>query len=210
MAFPTTGLIDNFDRADATTLGANWTTFITVFTGARSHDIVTNECKAVDVGAQQDYYNVATYGPDCEAYITVRAVASANEGFGLFLRLVNIGSGATDGYLLKAIKQTGTDTWEIYRIDNAATTLLGATVTGPEFAVGDQIGFEAIGSTLKGYHKPAAGSWTEVLARTDATYSAAGRIGIQSDDQPAVLDDFSGGTVVSSSSAQNMLLLGVG
>jgi len=56
---------------------------------------------------------------------------------------------------------------------------------------------EVIGSSIKLYYKPAAGSWTLETSATDSTYTNSGRIGINSEVQVTLGDDFGGGTVVS-------------
>src|SRR3954470_14807977 len=70
MAFPySIGVLDDFNRADAANLGANWTQ-----SGVASNHltIITNACRAPSGGSSgySDYWNASQFGPDCACYIT--------------------------------------------------------------------------------------------------------------------------------------------
>lgn len=196
MAFPTTGVLDDFTRADAATLGANWTANPTGSAGR--HRVASNQAKRETGTANTaDYYSVNTYGPDCECYVTMDVLAPDDWGGtisgGIFVRLVNPGAGTADGYRHSF---RGSDSHTLFRYDNGTATALGAdfSVSGAD---GDSFGLEAVGSTIKAYHKPSAGSWTEVASRTDGTYSAAGFLALAMFDGSDNLrfDDFGGGTI---------------
>lgn len=192
MAFPSTGLLDAFNRANENPLtGALGNGPIRVANPRLQ--IVTNQVTSVT--ASGEAYSTASYGPDAEAWCTVATKPANGNAVDLAIRLVSPNTAGWNGYWLSAIAQVGTDTWELYRVDANVFTKLGATVTGPEFASGDKVGFSAVGSTLTGYVFQ-AGSWTLTIQRTDATYGAAGPIGAQIDDLTGAIDDFSGGTVV--------------
>jgi hypothetical protein len=194
VAFPTTGILDNFNRAnEGPPPSANWThPYYPTDDGLK---VSSNACIANIDGSSDSYWDVATFGPDCEAYITVSTLPATNQYIYIAARVANPGAAGLDGYELNVQVVAGTDLWQINRLDNASYTLLGSTVTGPNLSAGDSIGIEIIGSTIKGYHKPVAGSWTEILSRTDSTYSAAGYIALGTDDAATVFDNFGGGTV---------------
>lgn len=193
MAFPSTSILDDFNRANASTLGSNWS-ILKSYAGTGDLGIISNA--AYNPEPQFDtyvdmYYNVATYGPDCEVYLTEVTEPTA-DGLVLYLRIQEP-TGSYDGYGLGALANND---WEVRRIDNEVSTVLGATAT-QAIANGDKIGFEAIGDTLKGYIYT-GGSWTEVLSRTDAAYGSAGHLGFYATAEVVTwrYDDFGGGTVV--------------
>lgn len=192
VTFPTTDVLDNFNRANAGSLGANWTQYITAFTGTRDGQIVSNQATG-DLGTtSQVWWNPSTFDADQEAYFTIATLPSDTELVDIWLRLASIGSGTTDGYTFRVTFASGADTFDIRRLDNATGTSLDtATVT---VSAGDSIGATAIGDELTFWHKPAAGEWTEILSATDATYSAGGHIGISLANQTVRIDDFGGGT----------------
>lgn len=193
MAFPTTGVLDNFNRA---AIGANWTedpygagyavlaiTGSTQLTGSASNS--------------QGGWNVATYGPAVEAYITIATKGADTKSITMCFRTSAFASTADEYEVdLKPASGASNDAVKINRYDDGVATQLGATIT-QEFANGDALGFEAIGSAIKVYRKPSGGSWAELGSRTDATYSSAGYMSVYIQETSWVLDDYGGGTVVS-------------
>ncbi len=111
---------------------------------------------------------------------------------GVVARTVNLGGGTLNGYYL-FVNSTSA---KLYRIDSGTNTQLGADFT-QTIATGDSFGMSLVGSTITVYFKAAAGSWTSLGTRTDATYSAAGKIGIRGADGTniSLADDFGGGTL---------------
>jgi hypothetical protein len=216
MAFPTTGILDSFPTNGANLDAAKWSG--PVFSGQFRCRVASQQAGPdSDSGTSycNDYYSAATFGPDCEAYVTFTTVAGTT-GRELFVRLAGL-DGSPNGYGFYGNDTfEGANTWEIYRIDNGAAFRLGATFTSTP-ADGDAYGFEAIGSTLTVYRKPSAGSWASVTSRTDATYGAAGNIGmtIQESLNAPRNDDFGGGTVVTAAldtavTGQSPLLMKLG
>lgn len=204
MAFPVTSVIDDFTRADAATLGANYTRWV-MRDVTDDMRLVSNAAKApatINVeGAAA--YNVSTYGPDCEVWAEIgfiNDVAFSNYMW-LGLRLQDPGGASTnDGYVAEIESQSGTDVLYVERFDNDVATQLGSTVS-QEFANGESLGMEMIGDTLKVYRK-ASGTWSEVASRTDSTYTGAGNIGLggvgytADDGQKPVWNDLGGGSIV--------------
>lgn len=197
MTFPTTGIIDDFNRADEGPLsnGGKWTNQIR--SGDDNLRVDTNQCATIAGGISQQgsaWWNNATFGPDCECYTTLPVLPTGGSRATVLARLANPGGGACDGYLA-LMRPTGQTTQGIYRYDNDVATLLGASVT-PTWTAGDKLGIEIIGSTIR-MMQYTSGAWSELASRTDTTYSAAGYIGIDSGVADTRFDDFSGGTVVS-------------
>jgi hypothetical protein len=191
-AFPATGILDNFNRANEDPLAnGNWT--CPAQTSAGNLTLTSNQTNS-NFGSADCYWSSSTFGPDSEAFVTISTV---NNGFctALFLRTNNLNSASLNGYWYEHCAVTGAsnDTFTIYRIDNGSFTSIAAGTQ--EVSSGDRIGAEAIGSSLKMYYKAAAGSWVQVVSVTDSTYSGSGRIGLHLEDTTERADDFGGGTV---------------
>jgi hypothetical protein len=197
MAFPTTGVIDSFDRADEDPLsdGGKWSIGPDDFGGTNNLRVNANLCKQGGATSSNGYRNDQDYGPNSEVYVTLSVIPGT--AVVLYLRLANIGAGTTDGYAVY-FNFSGTDDALICRVDNDSLVGLGSAIVPPApFAVGDKLGLEVIGSTVAAYVFQ-SGSWTQLGTRTDSTYTAAGKIGLRLADSGAnaVVDDFGGGTVV--------------
>ncbi len=189
MAFPTTGVLDDFNRTDENPLsdGGDWSQMVW---NGDDLKIVSNE--VTDDGAQGgNYRSDQTYGADSEVFTTLATVGT---DFGaVLLRLADAGGSTPDGYEFNFII-SGTDRVAVQRIDNGSETLLGSVVN-LTVVTGEKVGFEAIGSTLKGY-RFTGGAWQEEISRSDSTYTAAGNIGMFLNTGGWDVDDFGGGTVV--------------
>jgi hypothetical protein len=207
VTFPTTSLLDNFNRANGVIGAPNWAQ--PVYDAETSRiEITSNQIFGDAAGAtsrSHAYWSPATFGPDSEAYLTIPTVDTQVRTIGLFLRLQTPGSAAADGYDLEYLLSSGT--WQINRIDNGAFTALGSSAVSTLIA-GDKMGFEAIGNKLTGY-RITAGGWTSIVTATEATYPSAGNIGVRFDASLARGDDFSGGTVVSPAFVPHRMPLGV-
>lgn len=207
MAFPTTSVLTSFTGADEDPLseGGNWSGPILATRGQLRR--VGNQAAPGTTGSatRQSYWSLATFGPDTEVYGTVAAKGANGTYWDLAARIQtpNV-SGTTDMYQLEVTTQSGTDTWDIYRIVNDSGTLLSAVGT-QEITAGDKIGFEVLGSgatvTLRAWYYNGT-SWTQIGADvTDTSASritAAGYIGLEANTLSGAqrLDDFGGGTVV--------------
>lgn len=205
MAFPTTGILDDFNRADGG-LGANWLANPR-FDGSPAFAVSGNQVRVG--GASTTYsssaYSASTFGGDSEVYVSV-PTTFANTGYSLLeigLRFVQTSAAAAtaDGYTAYYEINAGSATLKISRWDNCVETVILAAASVTPLAAGDKFGFEAIGSTLQAY-RYTSGAWATYGASVvDATYSTAGQllIACYEDARTALLDDFSGGTVVVSS-----------
>ncbi|KKL92143.1 hypothetical protein LCGC14_1887670 [marine sediment metagenome] len=143
MAFPTTGLLDDFNRGnEGPPPSADWTTLV------EGHKVVSNECQSNNTSASQNVsmWDTNTFGPDCEVFISIPTLPDFRVE--VALRTTTLVLGTHDGYRVSA--DMGNNGIEIRRVDNGANTQLGADVAFT-WAVGDKIGGEVIGSTIKGY-----------------------------------------------------------
>ena len=127
MTWPTTGLLDDFNRADSTGLGANWTAD-TMGESLVAPNVSGNQA-ARGASVSAAFYNVATYGPDSEAFYDVAAL-TANQAIGLTLRVLSAGGvGTADGYYMEVQRNDTPDGWYIFRYDNSVGTQLGAAAS---------------------------------------------------------------------------------
>lgn len=188
MAFPTTSVLDNFNRTNSGTLGSSWTA---VFNNL---SVSSNQCAGTNAGDNGSYYNVANYGPNMEVYCDIPTMPASGEFITLWGRddEVNINL-----YYLLFSRSAGTDEVALFRVDGGAATQLGATIS-QEFSAGDSVGMSIIGSTLTAYRQN-GGTWASLGTRTDTTYSAAGYVGLLVVGTTARIDNFGGGTEVAAS-----------
>jgi hypothetical protein len=199
MAFPTTSVIDDFNRADVgPPPSANWASTQALDANTTAHRVVGNQCLKSSGGWHSIWWQASTFGPDTEVFITVSTLPAVDgdEIVFLFARLQGPGATTADGYALYVgYSAASVETWAFYRIDNGSQINIGSA-TSTAVAAGDSIGFAVVGTQLQAWHKPSAGSWTQVGTVTDATYSTAGNIGFESQNGVSVFDGFGGGTVL--------------
>lgn len=195
MAFGSSPVLDNFNRADGDGLGSNWTEPVFSADTGSDWDISSNQA-ASGGGSNRSsaYWNPATFGANCEAYVTIATKPGTNGRVAeLYARLVNI-DGTPGGYMVRAITQAGTDLVRIIRLnEDGSLTQLGADIS-QEIANGDKLGIECIGDQIAAYLFT-GGSWAQLGVRTDSTFGGAGNVGIGTNVGSTRLDDFAAGTV---------------
>lgn len=191
MAFPTTPILDTGVRANENPAvgwvdGPDGLVYGTI-------EIFSNTIHS-PAGDAWSYWNAADTGADCECYATVTTKPSNGQLLELFVRMTPIGA-SVDGYYVEVAPAAGTDVISLWRMDNGVgTTQLGAAFN-QEVSNGDGLGISAIGSSISAYYRSGAGSWTLLGSRTDATYSAGGKVGVYFSDTSVAITDFGGGTV---------------
>lgn len=192
MAFPTTSVLDNFNRTnEGPPPSASWSG--PVFSGHGQLKVSSNTCIPDGAGNKNDYWNVATFGPDSEAFVTITS-KGATAWVDVFVRLASPGTTGVDGYSVEM--DSGAATVTHYRIDNGVLTALGSAIS-QAFSNGDALGLKIVGSTLQAYRQPSGGSWATLgTTRSDSTYTAAGNIGLHAANTSVVMDDFGGGTAL--------------
>lgn len=198
MAFGSTPILDDFNRADsASTIGGDWS----IFGRSGSYDMGISSNQAYNPDAQWNfmYYNAAQFGPDCEAYMTIATLQPQTATFELFVRLKDLtpDTYAYDGYSVSAsrLNNAGTDTMRLRlrRRDNSSTTDISSPFDIPNPAAGLRIGISAVGSTIKAFYD-SGGGWVEALSVTDATYGGAGYLGLYwHGESTSRIDNFGGG-----------------
>jgi hypothetical protein len=221
-AFPTTAVLDDFNRANENPLSLTGAWGAPIHTGTLqtmklSSNAIMDDSLADGGGSGQAYRDDQNYGPGVEAYVTLlNPWANNSSDFWFWMNGNAENAAGRDGYKLYAIYNTGVWYYNVYRTDNdVETELTPSFEAGPTLASGDKLGGEiAVGGTITWYYKASAGSWgaaSGVSTRSDATYTS-GHIGLSKgfNDTTTSLDDFGGGTIVASSSVKRFTLLGVG
>lgn len=197
MAFPTTSVLDDFNRANTgPPPSGSWTTDQYAF-GLPGLKVSSNTCIPNSAFAA-GWWSASSFAADQEAYITVATWVDEIE---VHLRLQTPGTAGVDGYILNIISST--NHWRIYRMTNQATTLL--TSGAITMSSGDSIGFEAIGTSLTAYQKIGAGSWGTLGSTTDATYNTTGFIGLFANSASTVFDNFGGGAYIAPAATTRLL-----
>lgn len=194
MAFPTTSILDAFNRADeGPPPSANWTAdpFNVSTVG---HEVISNAAS----NGQHTYWSAASFAADQEAYVTISNL-NGGTGGGLFMRVQSPGTSGADGY---ECNWNGTTVSVTRVIDAYAVETTIDSVTTTAAATGYKFGVEVTGTgatvTIKCYIDTGSG-WTLVLTASDTggtRITSGGYIGMFS--QPVTsLDDFGGGAIVS-------------
>lgn len=190
MAFPNTPVIETFTAADGTLVAslANWADL----GGASIANILSNAATTVGGGGSYcgAFIDTATYGPDCEAYVTC---TEAGAYFGVIARGSDL-AGTPDGY--KA--GWNSDAGGTITLENMTTsTVLDSLSSGSGTpSVGDKLGIQCVGSTIRVFIDAGSG-WTQMISEVDTAHSGAGNIGFDMFDSGGIaVDDFGGGTFV--------------
>ena len=186
IAFPSTPVLDTFDRANGV-VGGSWTDQPTSFS------INTNMlAPAGPVGYIE--WNGATYGPDQEAYVTLGAFAAASLEQNLMLKTQ--GSTWSAGHIEVALSG-GSSNVTVYTLQTGIGWTTIGTVAGAGFVAGDRFGARALanGSVQVFRNSTVIGTFSVA----GWAYSGlGGRIGISYDTASGTLfDSFGGGNVTS-------------
>jgi fibronectin type 3 domain-containing protein len=182
--------LDSFDRANESPLsfGGRWGNGI-VGSAERSLKVASNRLAGTKSSTTTAWWTPQQHGPDTESWATVTTLPGSGNGFRLYVRVQSPGSSAADGYFLLVTQASGADTFTLYRMTNAALTVLA---TGSrEIAAGDLLLVRAQGSSLEGWVR-SGGVWTRVVRATDSTYPGAGHVGVGIRGKTGRLDDFGG------------------
>lgn len=203
MSFPTTSVVDNFNRAnEGPPPSASWKAVDDLWGGMK---VVSNGCKAgTGNSINGAVLTTAASSADSEAYMTISTKPGTGSSAGVLLRgkdMTGSGAVAPDGYEIEWSDDDGNGTVEtiaVYRMDNGSFTKLGASISRT-CSNGYKLGASMAGSTIEVFTDEGAG-WTSRGTRTDSTYTAAGYYGIQfyegTASPTAVADDFGGGAIV--------------
>lgn len=192
MAFPTTPILDDFNRADeGPPPSASWHTpgFPGDYDGLR---VVSNQM-TTDAGSIGGYSDWNTsYGPDCEFYFTIPNLLANNPSVIFYFRLdAPYLEGTTKGYSLDIISGQV----NLIRLSDSASLHTEVMAVSS----GDKFGVSAVGDLLTVYYD-GGGGWAELFNATDSDYTGAGYAAffldnILSNSPSNTIDDFGGGTL---------------
>lgn len=191
MAFPTTPILDSFTNVDGMLLPTHNSKWVKSSDSTLIDGIIaSNQATSETVDDSPDYFWDDIFGPDAEAYLTVKTKVDG--------RYIECGARCTtkvittfSGYLLSINFVAGPDNdrWDIYREDSGSFVL----IAGPVFREvnnGDVVGIETKGAQITGYL-----NGESVISTMDSTYSAAGFI-YTACGPLVVFDTWGGGTTV--------------
>ena len=123
MAFPTTSVLDNANRADeGPPPSASWGNLVAGLV------VSSNQIAPSGPGFRSSYWLTA-FNANCEVFATIGTNPSSNRTQTLFVRLHDVGSGTTDGYGVRFNKLAGTDTLEVVIMTNGSLTAIGSAVS---------------------------------------------------------------------------------
>lgn len=180
MTFPTTSILDDFNRADETPLsgGGNWAALDQFIANL---DLASNR---VTSSGGYSYWTTST-DANCESYSTFISGSSVR----IFARLKDVGGDSIfDGYCIAYVGGT----LILMKATNSTLAQIGVSSYSVTLVSGNKIGLRCLGSTIEGWLY-SSGVWANVLSETDSTYPNGGYIGVGI-DSGSVLDDFGGGT----------------
>ena len=187
MAFPTTGILDNFDRVDEDPLsnGGLWTTISAGLTVSSNQAANKN---LVGYTQATSYWNVSTF-IDSEVYATTIAPDAAVSVY------IGVRMNATETTGYKVEFSPAINGITLYTDPGESGVLLHVDQT---ISAGDSVGVTAIGTAITLYYKASGGSWVNKGSVTDSAY-ASGYLSFSIDNNTLHtgnrIDNFGGGTV---------------
>lgn len=203
MAFPTTSVLDDFNRANGV-LGSNWSDNPSN-DGSDDFTIISNAAQTAvaSLSGNAAWWTPRTFGPDQEAWVDIPTGPSGLFEVFLYLRLTSPSASTSvlDGY---KVFITGTAAGasysvdlSVFRIDNGTDTEISTTQTGLTFTAGNGFGASIVGDTIQAYSGTGTSWSTFGSTRTDSTYSGRGFIGmaLYEDTRTATFNNFGGGTI---------------
>lgn len=211
MTFPTTGLLDDFNRTDGDS-----TVWLGVDSNANSgFKVVSLQATGRQPGATAYYVRDTAKGPDVELYLDTTQQADF-DNLSFYLRATGMAAfnfGTGNGYQLvfsfsNSVGPRNGMSINGYKVVNSSTILLydPAVITNMANVPlnGDKVGVSAVGNTFKFFVKVGSNPWTEVGSFTDSTFTGAGAlmIGLGNDATTNTIDNVSGGTVLAAGDAR--------
>lgn len=176
---------DDFNRADNTSLGANWTTVSTGGFDATGFQIVSNAAQPEQLtGDDLELYTGSTFADDqyAQAKVTVTSTGS-NAGLGVVVR------GATNGSCYRAVvSKAASNNVSLFKFVAGAGTNLGNRTT--TWVDGDTLRIEVQGTTITLYQNGVALGAT---FSDSALASGAPGISHSTSITSGSLDDFAAG-----------------
>ena len=191
-------VLDNFTGGDENPIATNWSGPIR--SGDSQLERLSNKLAHTAGSSGGSYYDITTFGPDVEAFITLDTlnVEDGSAHSHLIVRGNGFGTSSPTGYSVYIFRNAGaSNDWLTAARWNGTGSYvdLGASVNIGDWVAGEKIGIRVIGNTITGW-RYTGGSWSEILSRTDSTYAASGSVGLwDQTDSGARWDDFGAATV---------------
>lgn len=188
---------DDFNRADSASLGSAWSAGSINPSVTCWPRIVANQAASPAASTGWcDRYHLTAAPADGVVFAKIAATQDAN-GYEISVRgrITDAGSAGFDTYQATYVERgSANDEYRLWKAVNGVFTLLASTTTGPNMQAGDQLGLKTQGTTISLWHKPAAGTWTQLLTATDSSISSGGQTGIQLRGPNGRLDDLTAAT----------------
>jgi hypothetical protein len=191
---PSTGILDNFSRADESPVGANWTA---ASTGFGKLNLTTNVLQFPSSSYRDCCWNTS-FAANQEAYYTVPATTSGRF-LEIFGRITNPNTANLNAYNVEI--NTSTGGWTLSSVLKNAYKSLGTSTKA--IAAGDKVWLKCEGTSIKAIHIASGGVETTIISVTNSEVAGAGQIGcgMQSSGANLTIDDFGGGALSSGKSA---------
>jgi hypothetical protein len=194
MAFPTTSLLDDFNRANEGPPPSSSWAADPLGVSTTAHSVVSNQATS----GQHSYW-LTSFGADQEAWMTVASVPASVVG--LFVRIQSPDTASADAYEVQW-KLSGVI--EVVQVINSYSSEVSlGTHSGPVPAAGDKIGVDIYGTgatvTLDIYIDDGGAGWALETTFTDSgvnRITSAGYIGFFTGSGADDIDDFGGGARV--------------
>jgi len=192
-SFPTTGILDAFNRADENPLANG--TWAVLKTGVPALKLVSSAIQPSAQFGAGSYWTPSSFGPNAELYATVPTFDTISDLIDLALRTSGAGGISISDYEANFERRASGVRVSIFKRVANTTTLLTALVEIPSWALGDGIGFSARDARLTAWVR-LSGVWQAVVSVHDSTLTAAGHsaIRIYTSAGSTILDDVGGGT----------------
>lgn len=192
MTFPTTGILDNFTRANENPLsdGGQWGGVL--LEGDSALEVVSDQCKGTASGFCDATWDTGFSG-GVEVYFHVTGFGGGGWGPSAFAHTSGEGTSSPNGYYLWT---ENTNEVHLDRLDAGSPTSL-IDATGLAFADGDGFGM-SVGAdgTLTAWHQPGgSGGWVSLGTAHDTTYTS-GKLGLGVTDDTGGFTDFGGGETI--------------
>lgn len=186
MQFPTTPVLDDFNRADeGPPPSGEWWTLESGFSVASNQCVPADD---VDNSALWNQADLDLLSDNQEVYITVVALPGTTEG--KYVEIGWIDESEGDGYAAALGYASGAWYWYLFRLDNFAPTLLASgavsAVAGCKLGMRTTAGVHAVWMDL-------GSGWVQQGSASDSTYTVSNYALIVSNSSAVILDDFGGG-----------------
>jgi len=190
MAFPTTGVLDSFVRANGA-LGTNWQSPVSV--DGQTLTIIGNAAASNSSGAGMATWKASAFSTKIEAYAQISVLPGTGNYVGV--SIIDDPASPSNGYVLEV---TQPSSWALYSYVSGSIV---STYTGTQtLSAGDWIGLYATHGSQIAYYSHDGTTWTAIVTATDTAltvgswYSA-----MEIARATGRISQFGGGTTVTAS-----------